>query len=429
MKIRGSVVQSMIVEGEKEIIGIGSCSHAHEPSSMVRPERTSFVLDGYSADMLALDSVGGQVGLEALSASMEVPGVFSFLAISEGKLLAGRDLLGQKPLYYGSNGETGFAFASLKTALWKVGIADPTPLPPGKIMVASNNQVSVLTDKSLSRPRELKVSEGEASTNLRELLTESLSGNVRDEAAIAFSGGLDSTLVARAAQENDLRPELITVGLKGQAELDHSRQVAKRLGFAITIRELSGSEVLESMPDVVRTIESTDPVLVGVSVPLYFACQIAQEMDTEILLAGQLSDELFGGYGRFEELALKRRWGEARNEVWKSVLAASTNDFEPGDKLAVSHDLELRCPFAYLPLVQYSLRLPISLKLKVSKGSVVRKYILRRLAADWKLPDSVVNRAKKAVQYSSGVQKLLLREAKRRGVTLSGFVKSVNLDS
>ncbi len=424
MRRRGSVTHSLMVKGEMGIVSIGSCSHLYDPSSSVPPERTSFVIDGFS-DSLTLESIGGQVGLEALSESMRVPGAFSFLAISEGKVLAGRDPLGQKPLYYGADQEGRFVFASLKAAMKKVGIANPKPVPPGQIITVSNNRVSVLVDSSLSRPREARIPERKAAAKLRDLLVESLSETIPEESAIAFSGGLDSTLVAQAARENDLRPELITVGLKGQPELDHSRQVAKSLGLDITLRELSESEVLESLSDVVETVESTDPVLVGVSVPLYFVCQTAQNMEMDSVLAGQLSDELFGGYGRFDELALKGQFEAAREEMWNSVLAASFNDFEPGDKLAVSRGLELRCPFAYLPLVEYSLRLPVSLKLRVSASTVVRKYILRRLAADWKLPDEVVNRPKKAVQYSSGVQKVLLKEAKRKGLSLGLLLESL----
>jgi len=225
--------------------------------------------------------------------------------------------------------------------------------------------------------------------------------------------------------ENGLRPELITVGLKGQPELDHARTVSKQLGLDLTVRELSASEVLDSLQDVVQTIESSDPTLIGVSVPLYFVCEVAEEMGMKCLLAGQLSDELFAGYGRFDKLAMKKNFRQAREEVWNSVLAASANDFEPGDKLAVSHRFELRCPFAFLPLVEYALRLPLSLKLRVVGGKVVRKHILRRLASDWKLPDTVVDRPKKAIQYSSGVQKILLKEAKRRKMTLSRFLESL----
>jgi asparagine synthase (glutamine-hydrolysing) len=235
--------------------------------------------------------------------------------------------------------------------------------------------------------------------------------------------------MAYAAKENGLRPELITVGLRGQAELEHARRVAKELGLEISVRELSPSEIIDRLGEVVETVESSDSTSVGHSVPLFFVCEVAEEMGMGHLLVGQLSDELFAGYGRFEELALKHHFLEAKKEVLRSVLAAATNDFEPGDKLAVSHRLELHCPFAYLPLVDYALNIPISLKLRLTGNGVVRKYVLRRLAASWKLPESVVNRPKKAVQYSSGVQKVLLREAKKRKMKLSDMLESLRSNS
>src|SRR5207245_10898337 len=89
------------------------------------------------------------------------------------------------------------------------------------------------------------------------------------------------------------------------------------------------------------------------------------------------------------------------------------------------HRLELQCPFADLPLGDYAQSIPISLKLRLAGDGVVRKYVLRRLAASWKLPESVVNRPKKAVQYSSGVQKVLLKEAKKRKMQLSDMFESI----
>src|SRR5207244_4953886 len=171
----------------------------------------------------------------------------------------------------------------------------------------------------------------------------------------------------------------ITVGLKGQAELEHARRVAKELGLEITVRELSQSEIMDRLGEVVETVESTDSTLVGHSVPLFFVCEVAEEMGMGHLLVGQLSDELFAGYGRFEELALKQHFLEAKKEVVRSVLAAATNDFEPGDKLAVSHRLELQCPFAYLPLVDYALSIPISLKLLVTCNGDLRTHVLSML--------------------------------------------------
>src|SRR6266566_2011748 len=195
------------------------------------------------------------------------------LAISGGKLLAGRDILGLKPLYYGRDWSGAVAFASLKAGLSRIGIRDPRAVPPGHLVAVSNKQMTVLAKESLSSSKELEVSEDEATARVGHLLLESLAEDVPEGYVTAFSGGLDSTLVAYAAKENELGPELITVGLKGQEELEHAREVAEEMGMGH-------------------------------------------------LLVGQLSDELFAGYGRFEELALKHHFLEAKKEVLRSVLAA-----------------------------------------------------------------------------------------------------------
>ena len=425
MESRGSIKQSASIKGEDGIVNIGSCSHPGQESSTTNAEKTSTIIDGTLPENLELEEIGGEANTEALAETVQVPGAFAILAISGGRLLALRDVVGQKPLYYGEDMNGTVAFASLTKALTKIGITNINPVKPGQLVAVSKRGSSIVADRSLTRPKEIRVSEHDASTRLHELLADSLGDGVPKDSALAFSGGLDSTLEAQAAMENGLRPELITVGLKGQPELDHARTVSKQLGLDLTVRELSASEVLDSLPDVVQTIESSDPTLVGVSVPLYFVCEVAEEMGMGCILAGQLSDELFAGYGRFDKLAAKKKHRQAREEVWSSVLAASGNDFEPGDKLAVSHRLELRCPFAFLPLVEYALGLPISLKLRLVGSKVVRKHILRRLASDWKLPETVVNRPKKAVQYSSGVQKILLKEAKRRKMTLRSLLESL----
>ena len=419
----------MAIYGEHESIALGSCSHQLEESSKVDVQRTSFAVDGTLPATLEVEEIGGEAGQKAFSESIREPGGFSVLAISKGKVLAGRDILGLKPLYYGRDWSGAVAFASLKAGLSGIGIRESTAVPPGHVVGVSNKEMTVLAKESLSSSEELEVSERDAAARVGQLLLESLAENSPEEYAAAFSGGLDSTLVAHAAKENGMQPELITVGLKGQSELEHAQRVAKEIGLDITVRELSQSEVMDRLGEVVETVESTDSTLVGHSVPLFFVCEAAEEMGMKHLLVGQLSNELFAGYGRFEELALKHDFLEARKEVLRSVLGAATKDFEPGDKLAVSHQLEIECPFAYLPLVEYALQIPISLKLRVTGNSVVRKYVLRKLAASWKLPESVVNRPKKAVQYSTGIQKVLLKEAKKRNLNLTEFLESLRPNS
>jgi asparagine synthase (glutamine-hydrolysing) len=355
---------------------------------------------------------------------IQTPGAFAFLTSLQNHLIAGRDIVGQKPLYFGQIGDNAVAFASMRSPLVSVGIPQPEPVPPGKVMRASVRGYETINDYSLKQPKEESIAELDATHTLDELLKEAVRRTIPRRSAIAFSGGLDSALVASVAKSENLEPELISVGLKGQRELEHAEKTARTFGLNLNTRELSNSDILNSLRDVVKIIETADPVIVGISVPIYFACQKAREMGLSYIAAGQLSDELFGGYGRFENIALQVGIANLGREMFNSVIAASAKDFDPGDKLAVAVSLELCCPFAYLSLVEYALKLPTSLRVKLADGKVIRKYILRRLAARLGLPESVIDRPKKAVQYSSGVQKILLKEAKRQKMSLSTMLES-----
>jgi len=406
-----------VLDGEKIAIGICDSSDTQSFSHSTTP----LALDGV---FFSDDQGPGHPPLAGPSRLIQIPGAFAFLASLQGHLIAGRDMIGQKPLYHGQTENGIVAFASLRSPLISIGIHEPSPVSPGKVIRTSVRGYETVNDYSLKQPKEEPIGELDATHALDELFREAVRRIVPRRSGIAFSGGLDSALVAKAAMSEGLEPELISVGLKGQPELEHAEKTAKSFGIRTSVRELSSSEILDSLPDVVGTIETTDPVIVGISVPIYFACQKAREMGLSYIAAGQLSDEIFGGYGKFEEIALQVGIDNLGKEMFDSVVAASAKDFDPGDKLAVAAGLELCCPFAYLPLVEYALKLPTSLRVKLADGKVTRKHILRKLAAHLGLPDSVVDRPKKAVQYSSGVQKVLLKEAKRQGMSLGKMLES-----
>jgi len=271
----------------------------------------------------------------------------------------------------------------------------------------------VSTVHVLTKPDLIQISEEEAVERVGSLLLESVSCMVPEGSALAFSGGVDSALVALACKKAGMNPELITVAMEGQDELEHATRTADRVGLKITKKALKQDEVLQAAPRAAQMVETKSPVTLGISLPFHFACTIARDLGKKCIVMGQLSDELFGGYARFEEIALKEGQNAVESAMWNSVLAAAEGDFAPGDKVATSHGLELRCPFAYLPLVKFALKLQVGLRVRVEDGMVVRKYILRRLAEKWGLPDYVVNRPKKAFQYSSGVHKVLAKERKR----------------
>src|SRR5437899_12963723 len=113
MKSRGALTQSVTVDGKYGSVALGSCSHQLEHSPKVSVERTSFAVDGSLPANLELEEIGGQAGQKAFSESIREPGGFSVLGISEGRRLAGRDILGEKPIYYGRDSQWYVAFARL----------------------------------------------------------------------------------------------------------------------------------------------------------------------------------------------------------------------------------------------------------------------------------------------------------------------------
>ena len=407
-----------VPNGERIVIGVCDSSG----SQSFGPQAIPLALDGV---FFRDDARTEKVGPAGPGRLIQTPGAFAFLTSLRDQLIAGRDIIGQKPLYFGQTEDSTIAFASLKSPLRSIGIREPKPVPQGKVIRATTRGYEMMVDHSLKLPKEEAIDESDATRTLEELFTEAVRRIVPRGSGVAFSGGLDSALVAYIAKSEDLEPKLLSVGLKGQQEVAHAEKTARSFGLHANIREFSSLEILDSLSEVVNIIETADPTIVGVSVPIYFACQRAREMGLSYIAAGQLSDELFGGYGKFEDIALRDGMENLGREMFDSVVSASVKDFDPGDKLAVAAGLELCCPFAYLPLVEYALKLPASLRVHLVNGRVIRKYVLRRLAARLRLPDSVVYRPKKAVQYSSGVQKVLLKEAKRRGVNLGKMLESL----
>jgi len=403
--------------GESEVgdnsFAIGFCNEQNSLSGSFQKTNTSIqAIDGaFFPDMI--DRAETHSVLNDPNLLFSSPGGFAFLGTTERHLLAARDQLGQKPLYWGTDEGGNHAFASLIASLKNVGVVEPNPVAPGQVVELSESGPRTSDDHGLAKPKHIDIPEEDAVEKVGSLLLKAVSLMVPDNSALAFSGGVDSALVATACKKVGLNPELITVAMKGQDELEHARRAAGDIGLPITTKSLTEDEVLGAATKVAEMVETKSPVTLGISLPFHFACSLTRELGRRCIVMGQLSDELFGGYARFEEIVMKEGLEAVDAAMWKSVVAAAEGDFAPGDKVAIWHGLEFRCPFAYLPLARLALELPVSLRVRVSEGLVVRKYLLRRLAEKWGLPGYVVNRPKKAFQYSSGVHKVLARETRR----------------
>ncbi|MCW4022917.1 MAG: asparagine synthetase B [Candidatus Bathyarchaeota archaeon] len=353
----------------------------------------------------------------------EKGGAYVFAIAEKNRILAGRDVFGTVPLYYGEN-QTFCAVASERKALWKIGIKDVQAFPPGKLAVISNQGFAFHKMSQLHVPPKEKIDMETASKALHLLLMETNRKQFSDldSVAVAFSGGVDSSVVAALARDIGLDVQLISVGLENQPEVMFTEQAAEALGLPIHVQTYTVKELEETIPKVLWLTEESNPVSACIAVPFYWLAETASKLDQPVLLAGQGADEIFGGYQRY--LTDYKNSGEkgVDEKLLYDVENAYSANFQRDNQVCAYHGVELRLPFINKDVIQFGLRLPLQFKIKSPEDNL-RKHILRKVAHDkFEVSKLLSDKPKKAVQYTTGVTKALQRIAKQNNMTLQEYV-------
>ena len=340
------------------------------------------------------------IGIEATLG--ELDGDYAFAFASEGRIQLARDPAGVKPLYYGKP-EEHFAFASEKKALSAIGITEISSLEPGHILTYYEG--SLIKRKATGFVRGERITDEHlASSALFNAIEQAVKKRIYSPCAIAFSGGLDSSLIAALCPE----AELYSVGMAGSHDSIQTKIAAELLGMEnkLHLQELTLDDVTTTLPDVIRAIESTEPQKVSIAMPLFFASKNAHNDGFRVMLSGQGADELFAGYKRYGSLGPD----ELENALLFDLDNIAMNNLERDDAASMANAVELRVPYLDREVVELALR--IAPELKIKNG--IRKYILR-LAAGRLLPDELALKEKKAAQYSSGIYSAIEKLARKNG--------------
>jgi len=349
-------------------------------------------------------------------------GAYAFAALCGPSLVLGRDPLGLKPLYFGRRGGL-FAAASEAKALWAIGMAEVEPFPPGSLCSVEGDGAVFRRVRGIERRRVERLSPKDAKARLEALLEGSLRRRLRDvgRAAIAFSGGLDSSIVARMAAMIGKEVLLISTSLGGSGELGHAEEAAREIGADLAAIEREPEDVRRDLRAVLWLVEDPDPTKVAVAIPLRWVSEGASELGFNVVLTGQGSDECFGGYMRFLEAYSSSGPRRAKELIFESIENAHRTNFERDEKVGSASSVELRAPFADTEVVNFALSLPFGLLIDARSGE--RKVLLRALAREIGLSERIAGRPKRAIQYSTGVHKALGAIAKGSGRTLREFLR------
>ncbi|MDP2974194.1 MAG: asparagine synthase-related protein [Candidatus Diapherotrites archaeon] len=243
---------------------------------------------------------------------------------------------------------------------------------------------------------------------LAQALAESIEKNCNtlSKAAVLFSGGVDSALVAKAVSAQVPHTSLFVSGFPGSSALSAAERGAKQLRLPLRKIILSEKKLKKAIPKIKKIIKTNPPLHLQIALPIYFAMQAAKKAGFKHVFTGMGADELFLGYDYFRRtfngkntVAIKKLQKEKLSAFWK-------NDFKRDSAIAKALGLRLHAPFLFPAFMKAALALPVKRNLH-SKNDVLRKHALRSLALYLGIPQEIAFKRKKAVQYDSGVSKRL----------------------
>lgn len=352
-------------------------------------------------------------------------GGFAFATAESGRLVAGRDPLGLYPFYYGENADLA-ALASERKALWKIGIKEAHSFPPGHVAVIDKHDFNFKPVKTLVHARTKQITMQAAAEKLLKLLQQSVKQRVLGlkEVAVAFSGGLDSSIIAFLAKSFGVEVHLVSVSLKNQPEIEYTKKAAEALNLPLHIHLYGEKAIEEVLSKVLWIIEEPNPVKASIGIPVFWTAKKTSDMGFKVMLAGQGADELFGGYKRYLNDCLRYGEEHVQKTIFNDIVRMYENNFERDSKICNFHNVELRLPFAMYQLAKFAASLPLQIKIE-SPNDTLRKRVLRNVAENIGLPHFIVNKTKRAIQYATGVNKIIKKIAKKEGFSTNEYLQKM----
>ncbi|MFC7624764.1 asparagine synthase (glutamine-hydrolyzing) [Microlunatus sp. GCM10028923] len=385
--------QPMVAPGDHWLVANGEIyNHAALRGELDYPFRTRSDSEAIAALILA----EGIRGIERLW------GMYAFVfAGPDGHLVAARDELGIKPLYW-ANVDGAVQFASELRAFDRAVRPAVVEFPPGHAWTAATGLVRL-------RPRVAGAPVPSDREQARRLVRERLITAVRRRlmadlpVGVFLSGGLDSSLVAaimaRYADPAHGPVRSFAAGTADSSDLAAARRVAEHLGLDHTERVYTAEEALAVLPKVVASIESYEPSLVRSAIPNYLLAETTAR-SVKVVLTGEGADELFAGYDHLRALD----HDQLQAELERSVRGLHNLNLQRCDRVTMAFGLEARVPFLDLDLVALAEQIPIEWRLPGRLGQ--EKALLREAFAGW-LPDDLLWRVKEQFGDGSGMADLI----------------------
>ncbi|HXM56037.1 MAG TPA: asparagine synthase-related protein, partial [Candidatus Dormibacteraeota bacterium] len=320
--------------------------------------------------------------------SLDWEGAFVALDTVRGRLLAARDHLGIKPLYWSRTRAGDLLVSSeLKAFLAVDGVERIEVVPPGAFLELALDA----PDASWSETRYAEVGCAE-DPDLAGLDEESLLGLLRDRLlaavaarvpsfpyAVALSGGVDSAAVLALAARCGSPVTAYAAGNPRSPDLPHARRLCRELGVPLVEVPAPDEDALAArLTSTIWRVETWEWPVITHSLAMDELAAAAAADGHRVVLSGEGSDELFGGYWRDRVPAP----AELHAERSRRLSELHRTNCRRLDRIGMAHTLEFRVPFLARPVTDLARRLPTGLLVRGGLTKWALRYAVRDLVGD-----------------------------------------------
>jgi asparagine synthase (glutamine-hydrolysing) len=247
----------------------------------------------------------------------------------------------------------------------------------------------------------------EINKKLLENIKNSISETVKEKKiGIAFSGGVDSTLISKICSDMNYDITLLTIGFAESHDILFAKEVNQHLNYTHHVLEIDSEIFPDISLKIQQTIKTENLSWNENCIAFHYVSQLAKSLDLDTVITANGIDELFCGYNAYREAFSE---GESKiHEVMLSKLDNELKMMKAVNLVASEFGVKIIQPLLSSKFIEYAKTIPLSEKIHDSED-LYRKHIIRKLASQINVPEISCTKRKKALQYGSKIHKALLK--------------------
>jgi asparagine synthase (glutamine-hydrolysing) len=238
---------------------------------------------------------------------------------------------------------------------------------------------------------------------MQDTVRETVSDN---KIGVAFSGGVDSSLMAKLCIDLGYHVTLLTIGFENSHDILFSKQVNEFLKLPHQIMQIEESSFVKISSSIKNKIRTSNISWNENCIAFYYVSQLAKNFKITTVVTANGIDELFCGYNAYRE-AIR----EGENKIHQLMVLKLENEvkmMEAVNLITSEFGVRVVQPFLSKEFIKFAKKIPLSMKIK-SPDDLIRKHAIRILGSQLGLPEISLNKPKKALQYGSLIHKAFIK--------------------